>query len=262
MKNSAYLISIEPEHSLRRQSFFVENGFNPENFVVFGVVGAALSALDYYRAGVAQAELPLTPSEVGCTESHLAALRHFLDTPAVYAWIFEDDARLKADCSLDLQMDLSAFGSDVVWSVGGVDRIHPRDLKGTIRQDLQLTRLAVMQVHPCFMGGVHGAYAYMVDRKAAQSLLDFHHTPRLTDEWGAFCQSFNTVQFFMSDFFFHPMQQDTDFESYLEGERRIKNKQDHKKYNFRYWFSYLMIKWIFKAKKSYFRKRLRSYPFS
>lgn len=270
MNNAAYLISIEPEDSPRRQDFFVQNCFDRASFKVFGVVGATLSAAEYYQAGVIGARLALTPSEVGCKESHLMALRHFLTTDAAYAWIFEDDARLKAGLTLDLQADLSAFASPVILSVGGVDRVHQRNLKGVLRPDVHVGQCNVgqgdvgqcdvLQVHPYFMSGVHGAYAYMVDRHAAQALLAFHQTPHLTDEWIVFCQAYPDIPFLMADLFAHPFPDDENFDSYINDERTSKHQTLEPKLA---WFQIIhrwVAAWWFKTKRSYIRKKLHSYP--
>lgn len=262
MRNAAYLISIAPEDSPRRRDFFLHNGFDGSGFHVFGVIGAGLSAAEYYQAGVIGARLALTPSEVGCKESHLMALRHFLNTDAAYAWIFEDDARLKAGLILDLQADLSMYGSAFVLSVGGVDRVRQRDLKGVLRPDLQMGLCNVLQVHPYFMSGVHGAYAYMLDRSAAQALLEFHQTAHLTDEWVLFCQEHPDVLFLMADMFAHPMPDDDDFDSYINDERLSKLQMVAPKQALIRMIQMWIAAWWFKAKRSRLRKTLQSYPFS
>jgi GR25 family glycosyltransferase involved in LPS biosynthesis len=258
--NQAYLISIEPEDSPRRRAFFSENRFDPTDFQVFGVVGATLSAAVYYQAGVLQAAHPLTPSEVGCKASHLMALQHFLASPAQYAWIFEDDARLKAGMMLEVSQDLTRFGQGVVLSVGGVDRIAVRNLKGTLLPHLQIAQQAVLKVHPFFMSGVHGAYAYMVDRTTAERLLAFHQTPHLTDEWALFCTRYPETVFLMSDVFAHPMPEDAHFSSYIYTERALKHQVAlHKSTVWQILHTWVKA-WWFKTRRSYIRKKLQSYP--
>lgn len=72
-----YLISIENEGSERLTKFFAQEVFNAERyeFKKIGIKGAELTVKEYFNRAVAGHDKALTPSELGCTLSHLEALK-------------------------------------------------------------------------------------------------------------------------------------------------------------------------------------------
>lgn len=89
-----YLISIEEAGSPRLNNFFIQDTFRHEieNFKIFGVIGKQLSVGDYFDMAVAGKRRALTPGELGCSLSHIAALKDFINSDDEYAICFEDDA--------------------------------------------------------------------------------------------------------------------------------------------------------------------------
>lgn len=256
-----YLISIESEDSQRFQGFFEKNNFKRDDFKIFGVIGAKLTAKQYYTLGVAQAVLPLTPSEVGCKESHLQALHDFLSTDSKYAWVFEDDITFYDKIVNIDDADIDGLGESFLMLLGGVSGINKRSLKGQILGDF--IGYPIIQVHPYFMTGVHGTYAYLIDRRAAEKVIEFHSKPRLIDDWDGFVKENKGIRFLMSDIFYHPTPADSGFFSYIYDERHEKHQQAGNAFN-KISFFYLLMgyisRMIFKAKKSCLRRVLNSYP--
>ena len=101
----------------------------------------------------------MTSSEVGCTTSHLKALKMFLETDAPCALMMEDDC------------DLSTI---TYWPFTW------KDFYAKVPYDYDVVQLAVinpaeihMQFHKRFVNDFSTA-CYMITRRHAQKLLDFH----------------------------------------------------------------------------------------
>lgn len=107
------VISVSP---VRLSKFTTKNRIESQ-FDVFGVNGKALSADSYFRVGVAKKAVPLSPSEVGCSLSHLEAMRAFLDSDARYLCVLEDDVEF---------VDASTFNAiNDTWLDGVVESNGP-----------------------------------------------------------------------------------------------------------------------------------------
>ena len=92
-----FIISIEEEKSPRLQVFLQQPFFqhNKLEYTKIGIKGGELSAKQYFELAVKGRSNSLTPGELGCTLSHLEALRVFLESSDEYALVLEDDAILR-----------------------------------------------------------------------------------------------------------------------------------------------------------------------
>jgi glycosyl transferase family 25 len=70
---------------------------------ISGVNGGEFEAKEYFKLGVARKSIPLTPSEVGCSLSHLNIYKEFLKSDFDYLVVFEDDV------FIDKNFDLETF---------------------------------------------------------------------------------------------------------------------------------------------------------
>ena len=120
-----FIISIEDENSPRLCKFlgqpFFQNGQLP--FKKIGIKGGELSAKQYFEQAVKGRSKPLTPGELGCTLSHVQALNIFLQTEDDYALIFEDDAILPTDFSLQTiedEIKRINLSRNTLFSLGGI----------------------------------------------------------------------------------------------------------------------------------------------
>ena len=95
MSVKKYLISIQKQGLPRYDGFFSQSSFNENDFKVYGIVGTNLPTNIYFELGVKNKKIPMTPSELGCTLSHLKALEDFIKSDSEYAYIFEDDVKQK-----------------------------------------------------------------------------------------------------------------------------------------------------------------------
>ncbi len=217
-----YLISIESSESVRLKNFFQQSTFSnyKSDFITFGVVGKELSVSEYFCNGVAGKQKAMTPSELGCCLSHLAALKDFLASQEDYAIIFEDDAIQRFDIDLNkLEQDVRLLNltPSFFLSLGGIQMKICRKLKGTYQADTLYSQ-ALLKVDPYYYENFAYAYAYIVDRSMAQVLLDFHKIPQIYDHWNEF--SFKEhVQIYVTYLFDHPKIENQVTMSYLESER-------------------------------------------
>ena len=221
-----YLISIEDLHSPRLKNLFEQATFlNKENeFKVFGTKGSELSVSEYFKQGVAGKVKAMTPGELGCTLSHLHALHDFLASNEAYAIIFEDDVIEKNRIDFDdLEQKINQLNlkENFFLSLGGIQMKICNKVRGQLLEK-SLFDQKVLQVDLDFLDKLSYAYAYVVDRKMAQALIDYHTPARIYDHWKELSTQKN-VHFYATCLFEHPIltQDNITTHSHLEQERAL-----------------------------------------
>ncbi|MCU4413733.1 glycosyltransferase family 25 protein [Acinetobacter sp. WU_MDCI_Axc73] len=222
-----YLISIESQDSKRLQGFYAQPTFYKykDDFKQFGIIGKNLSVSQYFEMGVAGKNKAMTPGELGCTLSHLEALKDFLSTNEKYAIIFEDDVIERFEINFDdleNQIENLDLGENFFFSVGGIqmkicNRVRGYDL------DKKLYQQKVLKVDKDFLDRLSYAYAYVVDQKMAKMLLEYHQIPRIYDHWQQLVGMQENFNFYVSFVFDHPIVESDNSLSYLERERNSLN---------------------------------------
>ena len=182
-----FVISVEEENSPRLNTFLCQSFFQNGNleYTKIGVKGGELSAKEYFELAVKGRDKPLTPGELGCTLSHLAALKRFLETSDEFALILEDDAILKNNLSYQMLSDgLSKIDlpKNLLLSIGGIQMKECRKVRGKFC-DFSLLDKKVLKVVPDFYHRVNYTVSYIVDRKMAKTLLEYHKPARRADDW-------------------------------------------------------------------------------
>lgn len=221
-----YIISIEDIQSPRwiqftSQAFIAQLD---SNFVKVGVIGTELSCKDYFNLAVKGRSKPLTPGELGCTLSHLEAIHQFLKTDDDYALIFEDDALIPEDLKLDqLEQALKAYHppQNLLFSIGGIKMKECLKVRG--RSLAPFLGQKVLSVVPDFYHRACYAFAYIIDRAMAQTLLNYHQQIRKADDWSYLYDFDSSVHLYMADLVKHPdiHANDTDpLLSHLKDERK------------------------------------------
>lgn len=223
-----YLISIEACDSPRLNTFFSQSLFSSaaHEFKTFGIKGAELTVKEYFDQAVAGHSKPLTPGELGCTLSHLAALRDFLDSDKSYAVVFEDDAIQDGNfCFAQIESELHrlALEPGFFLSLGGIQLVHSQKVKGCFIENKMLGR-SVLKVHPYYYSKFASAYAYVVDRKMAEILLHYHEVPKIFDHWNGIAQMNSQIHLYATYLFDHPPVINAEG-SYLEKERLMNSQQ-------------------------------------
>lgn len=221
-----FVISIEEENSPRLNSFLCQPFFQNGNleYTKFGVKGGELSAKEYFELAVKGRSKPLTPSEVGCTLSHIMALKAFLSTDDDYAIIFEDDAIIPKElnlCLLENSLKKINFPNCILFSLGGIQMKESLKVRGEIIQQKFLGN-TVLKVNQHFFNRVNYAVAYIVDRDMASNLIAYHYQLRKADDW-SYLYDFNKLsKIYMTYLIDHPeiMEGETNKQlSSIEAER-------------------------------------------
>lgn len=204
-----YVVTIEDETSPRLSKFLGQKFFKTSkvDYTKVGVKGVDLSVKQYFEMAVKGRSQPLTPSELGCTLSHLKALELFLESENEYALIFEDDAILPDDLTIDkLKQELEkvSLPSNLLFSLGGIQMKECLKTRGEFK-DYNFLNKKVLEVVPDFFHRACYAFAYVVDRKMAETLLKYHHKIRKADDWSYLFDFDSTVHILMSFIVDHPV---------------------------------------------------------
>lgn len=212
-----YLISVDISGE-RLESFFIDNSqFSSEDFNILGVDGRQLSSKDYYDLGVKKSFPPLSPSELGCTLSHLKALSIFLESDSKYALVLEDDVRFKNKLDFD-GMDLQHLGTDVLFLLGGVKLTLCKKIRGT---NFLINNINVLKVNKNFKRFLYYTMGYIVDREAAKNIIEYHKNYcKKADDWAGYSEIFNT-QFYIADVLDHPDISDINLSNSSIGSERL-----------------------------------------
>lgn len=225
-----YLISIEDDESPRIKRFYAQNSFlkYKSDFIQCGVIGKKLPVMEYFQQAVVQHQVPLSPSELGCTLSHIEAIKDFIESDSNYALIFEDDA-IQIN-----SIDLNSIESEVdnlnlkpcfFISLGGIKKPINNRVRGGILGK-QVFGVNVLKIHPFCIEQLSFAFAYLVDKEMAKTLLEYHQVPHVWDHWGALYKTNSNVIFYAVDLFDHPdISENTMLLSHLEDERELLNYQ-------------------------------------
>lgn len=218
-----YIISIESEDGQRLKFFFQQPLFASahEEFKKVGIKGDDLTVKEYFELGVVGHKKALTPGELGCTLSHLKALKNFLASSDEYAIVFEDDAIQDCDFTFtEIEQNLKALDlkSCFFFSLGGIQLFHSQKVRGKFLSHQMLER-NVLKVHPFYYQKFVSAYAYIVDRKMAELLLQYHSLPQIFDHWSGVYYLEPNINLYATYLFDHPIVTDDEVNSYLHEER-------------------------------------------
>ncbi|CAM2969628.1 glycosyltransferase family 25 protein [Acinetobacter celticus] len=204
-----FIISIEEQNSPRLNKFLSQPFFEQGNlkYTKLGVKGGELSAKQYFEDAVKGRSSPLTPGELGCTLSHLNALENFLKTDEEYILILEDDAILPVDLSLEIleeELKKIKLPKNTLFSLGGIQMKECHKVRGKYC-NFSLFGKKVLEVVPDFYHRVNYTVSYIVDRKMAKTLLEYHKPIRRTDDWSYLCDFDSSVNILMTYLVDHPV---------------------------------------------------------
>lgn len=198
-----YLISIELQDSTRLQGFYEQRTFHnyKDEFKQFGIIGKNLSVSQYFEMGVAGKSKPMTPGELGCTLSHLEALKDFLASDAQYAYVFEDDVIFK--CAINFDHEFSFLENGFILSLGGINLYLCNKARGQILKEKFYDR-PILKLHPYFSDKAFYTMGYVIDRTAAQAFIDYNKIVHLADDWEGFLKYAPSISFYFTDILAHP----------------------------------------------------------
>ena len=204
-----FIVSIEENSSPRLQKTLGQPFFKQGNvpFKKVGIKGAELTAKEYFELGVKGRSRPLSPSMVGCTLSHLEALKEFLKTDDEYALVMEDDAIIPDDLAVEnLSEELARLNipKNTLFSIGGILMKESRKVRGAIL-DAEFLHRKILKVSPDFYQRICYAVAYIVDREIAKTLIAYHHPLRAADDWRCLTDFSPSASILMTAVVDHPV---------------------------------------------------------
>lgn len=201
MKNLVFVISLKSDEARREK---LKERF--KNYGEFKLVeatdGRAMSAKEYYGYALPGLEAYgrlLSPSEVGCSLSHVRAYEEFLKSDASFALILEDDvigdeSGVKKAFETAAKMDA---GSALV--CGAQDGLEGRfsAFGKKLDEDFWL-------VSKRSYGTIYRAAAYVLDRRAAEAILQTHKKALCVADFWQILLLKNGLKMYFSDIFAHP----------------------------------------------------------
>ena len=214
---------------MRLRKFYQQPCFQQHQhaFTQFGVIGKHLTVEQYFNLAVAQQYIPLSPGELGCSMSHLAALKDFLESDEDIAIIFEDDVIAAENFDLERfeqQLRKIKLNSHFFLSLGGIEQRLNNRVYGRF-ESLQLFDRNVLKVHPGSLDRLSGAYAYCLDREMAKTLIQYHKSIRVYDHWDGLYAMNSSIHFYATHIFDHPEIKDQkETLSHIELERLSLNR--------------------------------------
>ncbi len=181
----------------------------------FGVDGKSLSAWQYFVYGVSGRRWPLTPGEVGCSLSHLAALEAFLSSDDRVLTVYESDAFVRDEFS-DLESLMALFpGEPVILHLGGQEGVLARPrLFGKVIE--HVASVPVWQLSRYSTRWLFRTCGYVVNREAAAIIAKaYQRRLQRADDWGGLLYGRQCL-FLYAHMVSHPLQLNN---SLLEHER-------------------------------------------
>lgn len=221
-----YLVSLEQDVARRER---LKERF-PETYSNFqhikAVDGRILPAKEYFdktQGFYKKYHRIMSPAELGCTLSHIKALETFLASVNEFGLILEDDI-IGTDKDIYLINSLIAsFDENMLLLCGGqIDLPEKRYRFGRV-----IESKLICLVHDFSLKFVYGTCCYLVTRKSAQEILNFHmnNYVALADKWDLFFTTSNTKVYY-KNILQHP---DDLADSHIEMDRTLNNKTLFKK---------------------------------
>ena len=215
-----YLISLRSD-TRRREELRMRFPASYDEFVhVEAVYGAELSAKDYYEKTqnfAPRNKRPLSPSELGCTLSHLEALETFVSSGSDRALILEDDV-VGTDSDIEAIRSIShRLHEDCLLLCGGQEGLRTKKYQYGERTDIA----GVYQVCKFSYRYMFGTFCYVVTRRSAQAIID-HQDANLSqaDKWDEFFQGTN-ISIYYANILSHPEELG---QSHIEKDRAVFKK--------------------------------------
>ncbi|MBA6420853.1 glycosyltransferase family 25 protein [Pseudomonas sp. 5Ae-yellow] len=177
-----YLVSLKQDAARRR--ILSENfpSYYHDFICVEAVDGRTLPASEYYSKTLPFFSVhrrPMTPAELGCTLSHIKALKSFLESNESFALIIEDDVIGRDEDLLRVSKSVSQLSSCSLVFCGCQDGLMNKYKYG------YKISAHVLRVPRYNFGNFSRTAAYVVSRSAAKVILNFYENKYITvaDFW-------------------------------------------------------------------------------
>lgn len=216
-----YLVSLESDEARRAQLKERFLNYYEQFIYIKAIDGRKLSASEYYEKSkqyfVKNKEI-MSPGELGCTLSHIKALEEFLETDSQYALVLEDDV-IGHDNDIDFIFEnvLSLSLDSLLLCGGQVKSKSSRYRFGKNTDSSKIYKVAYFSY-----AFVYGTCCYVVTRKSAQQILNYHNNSlTIADKWGEFFKGTST-EIYYTNALSHPQDLTN---SHIEKERVYFNKK-------------------------------------
>lgn len=217
MKKKLGIFCVSLEKDIKRRetlSLNFKNYYNDFN-IIYAVDGRKLSAKEYFEKSflttINLKNRLMTPSELGCTLSHIEALSQFLKSEFDFALILEDDVIGNDESIEKVKNQIQNLKENTILICGGQNGLNDKYLYGKKINDLFLI--------PKFSySSIFRTCCYLVDKKAANWILDYQKKyHNLADRWNVILKN-SHVNFYFIDIFSHSVDLEN---SHIESERNI-----------------------------------------
>ncbi|WP_111655603.1 glycosyltransferase family 25 protein [Isoalcanivorax indicus] len=220
-----YLVSLDKD-TARRDVFrerFPETW--PHTVHLSAVDGRKLDAGSYFKyvtASLREGRGLMSPAEVGCSLSHIAALEAFLASDARHALVLEDDI-LGNDMDIQHLADLAErLDDNDILICGGQEGLSHRKYQFGKRNNSQEPYILA----PFSYRYMFRTCCYIVGRPAAERIIATQKRAlRVADDWGAFFSN-TSIRMLLSNTLAHPEDLST---SLIEAERIDMSQSREKK---------------------------------
>lgn len=191
-----YLVSLESDLSRREQLKILFPRYYAKFHHVPAVDGRELTAGQYYKQTTSyfiKHNKTMSPAELGCTLSHIKALKAFLETNDSYALILEDDV-MGSDKELEEVLSCAdSLDNDSLLLCGAQDGVDRRYQLGKLNKNKNL-----YEVHAFSHEFMLRTCCYVVTRTSAKNIINHHHNNlTLADKWDVFFKHNNTRMFYV-----------------------------------------------------------------
>lgn len=204
-----YLVSLQQDYERRA---LLKDRF-PQYYKSFihiqATYGKEILASDYFNYCSKYFEKHkrlLTPGEVGCTLSHIDALKAFLDTSDDYALIFEDDViGSDTDITKTLKILSEEKKFNGLFLLGGQEGLHYE--KYILGKKINQTNISqqIYEIPKFSSKFLFRTCCYIVSRKFAEHILDFHKENfNVADAWFEILNN-TEFSFYYCNIFKHPL---------------------------------------------------------
>jgi glycosyl transferase, family 25 len=218
MKNMPiYLVSLESDLN-RRKTLELQFPKTYKDFIhIPAVDGRKLSAKEYYDKTInyyLNTKKTISPSELGCTLSHINVLESFLKTDAKFALIIEDDV-IGSDNDINkISRLVDLLDDNSLFICGGQNGLTNRGY--LFAKKISSTKLYL--IAKFFHNRIFSTACYVVSKKTAKEILEYHKKIlTLADRWGEFFKYTETNIYYL-DILKHPEDLSN---SHIEQDRNI-----------------------------------------
>lgn len=216
-----YLVSLESDVKRREELKKIFLNTYKEFIHIKAVDGRKLTAKDYYDKTIKyflSTKKIMSPSELGCTLSHMEALSQFLNSDSEFALILEDDV-IGKDSDIENILNITKeLNSDSLFICGGLDGLP--SMKQVFVKKIKEKNL--FTVAKFSYPRIFRTCCYVVTKNSAKEILNKQNRNiTLADKWNEFFIENKNIKIYYSNILSHPEDLTN---SHIESDRLLYNQ--------------------------------------